>query len=1313
MRILFFAVVLLFILQDNFYSQNANLLKAAWTVNPFDNKGFEKNSGQFDDIPSKAKILYGARLGNMFLYFTNHGILYRSVEWKNPPREDEESKSKREEEEEREQRAKPEVHQLTAEWIGANPEVELSATEMKQSYVSYTTKKNKTIRAELFTKLTYYNLYPGIDAVYEFQAGKEGLKYSLIVHPGAVVMQARLKYSGEKNIRLNLNGDVIIKSGCGEFTDHAPVSFEAGSKKYISTGYKLIRSELTFSLNEKYDKTKLLIIDPWQTNPSFSGASGVFSVDYDSKGNVFAYGGQTNNWQLVKLNNAGVIQWSFTPAGQGSGCYANCCVDDNGNCYVSAGNGSSGVNNTILKINSAGTQVGSYTIPLVTGGVFPTGAEVFRMKYNSCYHAVVIGGGAGAQLTVLDTNMATAASLPGAIGPDVALLAVDPSYSSYYFLNASGLGSFQKMPMGSFTPIFNVGKGFVFSELNMYYTFKNAGGQTNGMSGMGASYNWVYTYDSYTLSRCSNSTGATVSTYSIAPVKTIYGSKYITWGGLAVDACTDKSYVGFQKSILVFDSAFSTPSTIALTDTVFDVTLDKANSKLYASGLAYVTSMDITTPSAQANLTTSTSSTPASCTCNGTASTQPTFLTCGKAVTGNYTYLWSDGQTTATATGLCAGNYTVTVTSCGNLSVIDSVSIGSSSGLGITLSSVNNPLCNGYATGSATVKASGGTAAYTYLWSNSQTGSTVTGLSAADYTVTVTDASAACSSTSIVSITQPPAFTITGITTTNTDCGQATGTAIANVAGGTGLYTFVWSNASSGQTGTGFSFGSFSVTVTDANNCIQTSNGFIGSNGPPGITTIQPTAVLCNGGSSGSAVVTASGTGIFTYSWSNGQTSITATNLSAKAYSVTVSDAGGCSATGTITIAEPTAISIVNSSTVATNCGSADGSAVVSASGGTGALTYNWSNLQTGPTAANLSAATYTLTVTDASGCTITNSITINSSNGPNVTTTISSPVNCNGQTGSVTAITSNGIAPYTYNWSNGTSSVTTSLQSTIVNQQSAIYIVTITDANGCSTVSTTVLTQPAPLTVTAVGQPASCGGINGTASAVAGGGTVSYTYSWNSALGGSASGSIVNGLIASDYTVQVTDANGCTASTSVTISSSNPPVADIGTLQSEITQGNSTVLIGSGGTNYTWTPAVSLSCYTCSMPIANPLTTTTYTLYVTDDYGCADSSVITIKVKTSCSGDNDIYIANIFSPNGDGKNDVLNIEGNGLSNIYWSIYDRWGNMVFETTDQSQGWDGTKNGSETGTGTYVYYLKATCIKTNTEVKIKGNVSVVK
>ncbi|MCC6690469.1 MAG: gliding motility-associated C-terminal domain-containing protein, partial [Bacteroidia bacterium] len=141
--------------------------------------------------------------------------------------------------------------------------------------------------------------------------------------------------------------------------------------------------------------------------------------------------------------------------------------------------------------------------------------------------------------------------------------------------------------------------------------------------------------------------------------------------------------------------------------------------------------------------------------------------------------------------------------------------------------------------------------------------------------------------------------------------------------------------------------------------------------------------------------------------------------------------------------------------------------------------------------------------------------------------------------------------------------------------------------------------------------------------------------------------------------------------------------------------------------------PPATLSCNTCSSPSAKPVSTTTYTLVVSNTNNCTDTASITIYVSPRCADEKTIFIPNIFSPNGDGKNDVLKLEGTGISNIYFAIYNRWGNLIFETHNQSRGWDGTQRGNPCEAGTYVYYLRATCSKTNSEVSLKGNVSLIR
>jgi len=230
----------------------------------------------------------------------------------------------------------------------------------------------------------------------------------------------------------------------------------------------------------------------------------------------------------------------------------------------------------------------------------------------------------------------------------------------------------------------------------------------------------------------------------------------------------------------------------------------------------------------------------------------------------------------------------------------------------LTTSSQTNVSCNGGANGAAAISASGATAPYTYSWSPSGgSAASASGLAAGSYTVTVTDANT-CSSTQIVTITQPTALTTTASAQTNVGCnGASTGSATVSASGGTGAYTYGWSpSGGTAATATGLVVGTYTVTVTDANLCTATRSFTITQ--PTALTTTASaqTNVVCNGASTGAATVSANGgTGAYTYGWSpSGGTAATATGLVAGTYTVTVTDANLCTATRSFTIAQPSAI---------------------------------------------------------------------------------------------------------------------------------------------------------------------------------------------------------------------------------------------------------------------------------------------------------------------------------------------------------------------------------------------------------------------
>jgi len=345
----------------------------------------------------------------------------------------------------------------------------------------------------------------------------------------------------------------------------------------------------------------------------------------------------------------------------------------------------------------------------------------------------------------------------------------------------------------------------------------------------------------------------------------------------------------------------------------------------------------------------------------------------------SYSYIWSNGQTGATATHLAAGNYTVTVTGANGCTAVASTSITAPTVLSANIGLVSNVSCNGGNNGKATINPSGGTSPYSYTWSNGQTNITATHLAAGNYTVTVTDTHG-CTTIASVTITQPPALAASICMTVNVTChGGNNGSTMAHGTGGTSPYTFAWSNGQTTATATHLSAGTFSVTVTDANGCTAMASVII----------TQPTAVTanissvvnvsCYGGNNGKAIVSATG-GIspYTFAWSNGQTAITATHLAAGNYTVTVTDAHGCTIIASVTITQPPVLTASTCMTVNVTChGGNNGSATAHGAGGTSPYTFAWSNGQTTATATNLSAGTYTATVTDANGCTATATVSI------------------------------------------------------------------------------------------------------------------------------------------------------------------------------------------------------------------------------------------------------------------------------------------------------------------------------------------------
>ncbi len=601
--------------------------------------------------------------------------------------------------------------------------------------------------------------------------------------------------------------------------------------------------------------------------------------------------------------------------------------------------------------------------------------------------------------------------------------------------------------------------------------------------------------------------------------------------------------------------------------------------------------------------------------------TEPTILTsvntevpvnCFGASTGSatvnasggitpYTYSWTPGgSTAATATGLAAGTYTVTVTDA-NGCIISGTSVITEplAPLAVTISTTP-VLCKNGADGTAAAVVSGGTAPYTYSWSSSASAtSSASGFAAGAYVLQVTD-SKGCILIESFQI-QEPTLLVTTTNVINTLCGLANGQANVQVSGGVGAYTYSWSpSGGTGATATNLLAGTYYVTVTDANGCQMQDTAIIINNTPAINVTTTQTNVSCFNGNDGTAEATPQGgQSPYTYSWTSGSTTPATTGLIAGTYTITITDSNTCFATTTVAITQPAAPLTASTNVINhVSCnGGSDGSASVTAAGGTAPYTYSWSpSGGTGTTATGLSANTYSIYITDSKGCTFTATVVINQPTLLQATTTQGN-VSCFGGTDGTTTVTpGGGTSPYTYSWSNGTTTPTTSSLS------AGTYTATVTDNKGCQVIKTVIITEPALLTTVITSSNVLCNGeSNGSATATVNGGTTPYTYSWSPAGG---TGATATSLIAGTYTVSVTDVKGCISTSSVIITE---PQILAGTLTSANvncfagSDGTAVISVTGGTTPYTynWAPTGSTT------PAAGNLSTGSYTVTVTDANAC------------------------------------------------------------------------------------------------------------
>ncbi len=496
--------------------------------------------------------------------------------------------------------------------------------------------------------------------------------------------------------------------------------------------------------------------------------------------------------------------------------------------------------------------------------------------------------------------------------------------------------------------------------------------------------------------------------------------------------------------------------------------------------------------------------------------------------TPGYTFSWSNGATTEDISNLTAGNYSVTITDALNCTHTENFTVTEPDVLAVS-GDVTDVTIAGNSDGAIDITVSGGTAPYSYAWTTSDGSGLVptdedqTGLTAGTYQVTVTDAHH-CSVDATFAVSEPGSLTITGTATDVTCNGGTDGAVDITVGGGVPPYGYSWSNGATSEDLTGVAAGTYTVTVTDKNGATIGSSYTVGE--PTAITiTSTVTDAQCNGSDDGGVSITVTGgTPPYTYSWSNGAITKDISGVTAGTYAVTVTDDAGCMQNAAFTVGEPAIISIVPAITNVSCNGSNDGIIDITVGGGTPPYSFSWSNGATTEDITGLTAGSYTVTVTDAHGCTQTGTYAVNEPAALDISGNVTDVTIAGNNDGAIDITVTGGTEPYSYAWSTSDGSGLVPTDEDQTGLTAGTYQVTVTDDNGCTLDATYTVTEPAALTLDGTVTDVTCNGdMDGAIDITVTGGVEPYTFSWSNGE----SSEDLTGLSGGTYTVTVADANG------------------------------------------------------------------------------------------------------------------------------------------------------------------------------------------
>jgi gliding motility-associated-like protein len=675
--------------------------------------------------------------------------------------------------------------------------------------------------------------------------------------------------------------------------------------------------------------------------------------------------------------------------------------------------------------------------------------------------------------------------------------------------------------------------------------------------------------------------------------------------------------------------------------------------------------------------------------------------------TGALTVEWNTGATTELIEELCTGVYEVEITDENGCLVSNTYVVEDSEGLTGDLV-VTPETCVGSCDGTATVTGIGGVAPYSYLWlHDGSVSDTQTGLCEGSYFVEITDAEG-CKSTVEVELNPLNEIDATS-TIQNPSCGLADGSISVDTEGGVLPHTYLWSTGDITSAIDGITAGIYILTVTDALGCSKEFTFNVSNTNAP-IASLTATDATCPGTCDATIEATdiSGGTEPYSYAWYDeagvdlGMTTPTIIDLCAGTYIIEITDAAGCISYWESTVEESDGITlnplIENVTSCSDNC---DGSLIANPFGGTFPFTYLWDDpgTQTTPDATELCAGTYTVEITDANGCSITQTGTVLAPDAIVISLDSIVDATCPDATdGGIYISITGGSEPFTYNWTDET---LTDFYDT--EDISAIgpksYYVTVTDANGCESVDTFTVNSLIEIIADAGADTLIC---NQTSLVLYGASNIvdEVEYTWYDSLNNEVSNLdslLFNADLAGEtYFILEVSYEGCSDFDTVFITIPEEVVVDAGEGidmykdQTEIIGGSPTT---TDPNTVVWFPSDYLTDTTAYNPsVVKPEQSTMYYVIATDTNGCSNIDSIFVEVIPN------LIIPDGISPNGDGKNDtwILSfIEQYPDVSISINVFNRWGDLLFIADETYQDdWDGTTmEGKRLAAGTYYYVIE--------------------